>query len=144
MAFGKRPATSAPLTTPAAPAPKPAPAAAAKPKPTPKKPAVPEPVPVKGAPKPPSAGSKPVRVQAPETKPEPVRKVNQQSDQYYATKMTIFNALIDTIDLSQLAQLDAESAREEIRDIVVEIISIKNVVMSISEQEQLLDDICNS
>ena len=40
-------------------------------------------------------------------------------------------------------QLDAESAREEIRDIVVEIISIKNVVMSISEQEQLLDDICN-
>ena len=143
MAFGKRPATSAPLTTPAAPAPKPAPAAAAKPKPTPKKPAVPEPVPVKGAPKPPSAGSKPVRVQAPEAKPEPVRKVNQQSDQYYATKMTIFNALIDTIDLSQLAQLDAESAREEIRDIVVEIISIKNVVMSISEQEQLLDDICN-
>jgi pilus assembly protein CpaF len=79
----------------------------------------------------------------PEAKPEPVRKVNQQSDQYYATKMTIFNALIDTIDLSQLAQLDAESAREEIRDIVVEIISIKNVVMSISEQEQLLDDICN-
>ena len=69
--------------------------------------------------------------------------MNQQSDQYYATKMTIFNALIDTIDLSQLAQLDAESAREEIRDIVVEIISIKNVVMSISEQEQLLDDICN-
>ncbi|MDX1291949.1 MAG: CpaF family protein, partial [Hyphomonas sp.] len=104
---------------------------------------MPDPVPVKGAPKPPSAGSKPVRVQAPEAKPEPVRKVNQQSEQYYATKMTVFNALIDTIDLSQLAQLDAESAREEIRDIVVEIISIKNVVMSISEQEQLLDDICN-
>lgn len=143
MAFGKRPASSAQLTAPA-PAPKPAPAAEVKPKPTPKKPPVPDPVPVKGAPKPPSAGgSKPVRVQAPEAKPEPVRKVNQQSDQYYATKMTIFNALIDTIDLSQLAQLDAESAREEIRDIVVEIISIKNVVMSISEQEQLLDDICN-
>jgi hypothetical protein len=36
-----------------------------------------------------------------------------------------------------------ESAREEIRDIVNEIIAIKNVVMSIAEQEDLLDDICN-
>lgn len=78
-----------------------------------------------------------------EPKPEPVRKISQQTDQYYATKTAIFNALIDTIDLSQLAQLDTESAREEIRDIVVEIIGIKNVVMSISEQEYLLDDICN-
>ena len=41
-------------------------------------------------------------------------------------KTTVFNALIDTIDLTQLAKLDAEAAREEIRDIVSEIISIKN------------------
>ena len=34
-------------------------------------------------------------------------------------------------------------AREEIRDIVNEIIAIKNIVMSIAEQEELLDDICN-
>lgn len=68
---------------------------------------------------------------------------DQRSDNYYQIKTTIFNALIDTIDLTQLAQLDAESAREEIRDIVNEILSIKNVVMSISEQEALLQDICN-
>src|SRR6202012_716978 len=49
----------------------------------------------------------------------------------------------DTIDLAQLAQLDPDSAREEIRDIVNEIISIKAVVMSIAEQEHLLQDICN-
>jgi hypothetical protein len=36
-----------------------------------------------------------------------------------------------------------ESAREEIRDIVNDIIAIKNFAMSISEQEELLDDICN-
>ncbi|WP_439619858.1 ATPase, T2SS/T4P/T4SS family [Hyphomonas sp.] len=137
MAFGKR-SGSTNVTAPAAP--KPA-APVAKPRPQVAKPKVPEPVPVKGAPKP--LSSPPSRTTASEVKPEPVRRVNQQSEQYYATKTTIFNALIDTIDLSQLAQLDAESAREEIRDIVVEIISIKNVVMSISEQEQLLDDICN-
>jgi pilus assembly protein CpaF len=74
--------------------------------------------------------------------PPPIA-VDNRSEQYYEIKTTIFNALIDTIDLAQLAQLDAESAREEIRDIVNEIIAIKNVVMSIAEQEQLLGDICN-
>jgi pilus assembly protein CpaF len=69
--------------------------------------------------------------------------VDNRSDQYYQIKTMIFSALIDTIDLAQLGQLDADSAREEIRDIVNEIITIKSVVMSIAEQEQLLTDICN-
>ena len=69
--------------------------------------------------------------------------VDNRSDDYYQVKTMIFSALIDTIDLAQLAQLDVDSAREEIRDIVNEIITIKNVVMSIAEQEQLLTDICN-
>ena len=67
----------------------------------------------------------------------------RRSDTYYETKGTIFGALIEAIDLGQLAKLDADSAREEIRDIVNEIIAIKNIVMSIAEQEDLLDDICN-
>ena len=76
----------------------------------------------------------------PEPVPEPQRK---HSEEYYDVKTTVFNALIDTIDLTQLAKLDAAAAREEIRDIVSEIIQIKNVVMSIAEQEELLEDICN-
>ena len=68
---------------------------------------------------------------------------SRRSEDYYETKSTIFGALIEAIDLSQLARLDADCAREEIRDIVNEIIAIKNIVMSISEQEDLLDDICN-
>jgi pilus assembly protein CpaF len=70
------------------------------------------------------------------------RRVARTED-YYDTKSQVFSALIDTIDLSQLAKLDTESAREEIRDIVNDIITIKNFAMSISEQEELLDDICN-
>ena len=80
------------------------------------------------------AGSGPVASPMPEAR---------RSDEYYVTKSTIFGALIEAIDLSQLSKLEPENAREEIRDIVNEIISIKNVVMSISEQEELLDDICN-
>jgi pilus assembly protein CpaF len=68
---------------------------------------------------------------------------SKRSDSYYETKSTIFSALIEAIDLAQLARLDAEASREEIRDIINEIIAIKNIVMSISEQEELLDDICN-
>ena len=68
---------------------------------------------------------------------------SRRSESYYEVKGTIFGALIEAIDLAQLAKLDADSAREEIRDIVNEIIAIKNIVMSISEQEDLLDDICN-
>jgi pilus assembly protein CpaF len=82
----------------------------------------------------PSAPAAPAPRAAPEAR---------RSENYYEVKGTIFGALIEAIDLAQLARLDADSAREEIRDIVNEIISIKNIVMSIAEQEELLDDICN-
>ena len=68
---------------------------------------------------------------------------NQRSETFYEVKGQIFGALIEAIDLTQLAKLEPIAAREEIRDIVIEIITIKNVVMSIAEQEELLDDICN-
>ncbi|MFN3228859.1 MAG: CpaF family protein, partial [Asticcacaulis sp.] len=42
--------------------------------------------------------------------------VKEHSDYYHATKTAIFNALLNTIDLAQLAQLDHKSASEEIRD----------------------------
>ena len=114
-------------------APPPPPAKAAAPKAAASKPASPKPA----APK--AAAAAPVMPQ-----PAPAHVgADVRSPEYYQVKTTIFNALIDTIDLTQLAQLDTESAREEIRDIVSEIIAIKNVVMSIAEQEDLLQDICN-
>jgi pilus assembly protein CpaF len=89
----------------------------------------------------------PSPLKAVQSAPQPTKTVRAQADarseDYYQIKTLIFSALIDTIDLAQLAQLDADSARDEIRDIVNEIISIKAVVMSIAEQEHLLQDICN-
>jgi pilus assembly protein CpaF len=78
-----------------------------------------------------------------QAKAEPVVQERRRSEEYYDVKTTVFNALIDTIDLTQLAKLETQAAREEIRDIVSEILQIKNVVMSIAEQEELLEDICN-
>ena len=119
--FGKRTSTITPTRPAQQPEAPPArPARAPEPKPAP----------------PPAAAAPPGAAPA----PDPQRR---HSEEYYDVKTTVFNALIDTIDLTQLAKLDAESAREEIRDIVSEIIQIKNVVMSIAEQEELLEDICN-
>lgn len=65
------------------------------------------------------------------------------SNHYFATKTIILNALIDSIDIVQLDRLDPAAAREELRDVANEIFSIKNIVLSMAEQEQMLDDICN-
>lgn len=77
---------------------------------------------------------------APAPKQEEKRR---KSTDYYETKSQIFNALVEAIDLSQMSRLGPEDARDEIRDVVNDIIALKNVVMSISEQEDLLEDICN-
>jgi pilus assembly protein CpaF len=106
------------------------------------------------APRPPAAAPKAVTpaspagelaVSSPPTAPSPPMPTfdNTRSENFYEVKTQIFGALIEAIDLAQLAKLDPMSAREEIRDIVNEIISIKSVVMSIAEQEELLEDICN-
>jgi pilus assembly protein CpaF len=79
----------------------------------------------------------------PSSAPQPTTSEQPRSDDYYQTKSMVFGALIEAIDVSQLAKLDTDSAREEIRDIVSEIIRLKNVMMSIAEQEDMLDDICN-
>jgi pilus assembly protein CpaF len=93
--------------------------------------------------KPVDAKSSASAVAQPATRIEAIEPQRKHSEEYYDVKTTVFNALIDTIDLTQLAKLEAAAAREEIRDIVSEIITLKNVVMSIAEQEELLEDICN-
>src|SRR5512135_3338301 len=95
------------------------------------------------APPPPAANQAPRPEALKPSTPARVVVTDNKSEDYYQIKTTIFSALIDTIDLAQLSQLDPDSAREEIRDIVNEIISIKAVVMSVAEQEHLLQDICN-
>ena len=83
-------------------------------------------------------------IDSPPTAPaRPAIMEGRRSESFYETKGQIFGALIEAIDLTQLAKLDPLAAREEIRDIVNEIIAIKNVAMSISDQEELLEDICN-
>ncbi len=66
-----------------------------------------------------------------------------RSEEYYETKATIFNALFETIDVSALAGMQPDRARNEIRTIVDEIIAIRNVRLSVAEQNQLIGEICD-
>ncbi|MGJ8569246.1 MAG: CpaF family protein [Hoeflea sp.] len=101
------------------------------------------PAPAAQAPAATAPAPQPAQQPAPRREEPPVKRKSARNEAYYDTKSQVFSALIDTIDLSQLAKLDGESAREEIRDIVNDIITIKNLALSIAEQEELLDDICN-
>jgi pilus assembly protein CpaF len=111
---------------------------------------------IQQAPRPQQTVTAPARVEPPSRQMELARTQRQdevvdvrspeaaaRDKEYFQTKSAIFNALIDSIDLSQLATMEQDAAREEIRDIVAEIIALKSIVMSISEQEDLLEDICN-
>ena len=101
-----------------------------------------------------SALKKAPMAQAAEVKPEPKvvptkpaptasSRSGEPSEEYYETKATIFNALFETIDVTALAGMQADKAREEIRTIVDEIIAIRNVRLSVAEQNQLITEICD-
>jgi pilus assembly protein CpaF len=66
-----------------------------------------------------------------------------RTEEYYALKTQVFTALIEAIDVAQLGLMNPEQARTEIGAIVNEIIAAKKVVMSVAEQDELLQDICN-
>lgn len=87
------------------------------------------------------AAAQPAPQPAAEPEDEPAPKPRRAD--YYEIKTDVFSALIDTIDLAQLSRMDHDTAREEIREVVTEIIALKNLAMSIAEQEMVLEDICN-
>ncbi len=71
-------------------------------------------------------------------------------DRYLEVKSSVFNALVEAVDLTELGKLSSIQGklssiqvREEITDIVGEIISMQNQVLSAAEQQKLISDICN-
>ena len=58
-------------------------------------------------------------------------------------KQAIFGSLVEAVDLTELSKLNAQQVREEITDIVGEIIAMQNMVLSAAEQGRLIGDICN-
>ncbi|GEO16896.1 CpaF family protein [Microvirga aerophila] len=69
--------------------------------------------------------------------------VPRKTDEYYALKAQVFTALIEAIDVSELARMERQEARESIGEVVRDIVIAKKAVISVAEQDELLQDICN-
>ncbi|MEM7059411.1 MAG: CpaF family protein [Pseudomonadota bacterium] len=61
---------------------------------------------------------------------------------FYETKDSIYAALIETIDITQLSSMTREKAQEEVTDIVKEIMKVRRISLPIVEQDILLRQIC--
>ena len=81
------------------------------------------------------------------TKSEPTRsipaKATQNDQRLSDIKVAVFADLINSVDPAELARLDPQAVREEIADIVAEIISMRGMVLSAAEQQVVVVDICN-
>ncbi|MGQ0663785.1 MAG: CpaF family protein [Pseudomonadota bacterium] len=122
--FGKRAATS-PLPKPAAPpAPAPGPALAAAPA---------------AAPAPAPAAAKLEVPAAPAVRAAP----SEAEERFNDIKVNVFNVLLETVDLKELGKLKPDALREELSDVIGEIITLKNYVLNANEQKRLVGDICN-
>jgi pilus assembly protein CpaF len=73
----------------------------------------------------------------------PATSKPEKAEQYYSLKKEIFSALIATIDVAALSGMDGEQARKEIGAIINDIVAAKKAGISMSEQNELLGDICN-
>ncbi|HEY4635431.1 MAG TPA: ATPase, T2SS/T4P/T4SS family, partial [Rhodospirillales bacterium] len=58
-------------------------------------------------------------------------------------KVLVFNDLLEAVDLAEISKLSPEQVREEITDMTAEIISMRGLVLTVQEQQQVVQDICN-
>jgi len=72
-----------------------------------------------------------------------VETTSRKTDEYYHLKARVFSALIESIDVAQLARLEPQEARKAVSEVCNDIIAAQKAVISIIEQEELLQDICN-
>ncbi len=115
----------------------PAPRAATEPQPAPNQAAAP-----KSEAKPePKADVRPAPRLA--VKVEAKRLSEEEERRFAEIKVSVFNALIESVDLTELTKMPSASVRDEIGDIIGEIVSMKSVVLSGGEQQKLVTDICN-
>ncbi|MEF2073082.1 CpaF family protein [Consotaella aegiceratis] len=66
-----------------------------------------------------------------------------RAEKFYELKRQIFDALVDTIDVAMLSTMHVDEAREEIVQVVTDIIGAKKVQISVAEQEKLVTEVCD-
>ncbi|MCH7550213.1 MAG: CpaF family protein [Proteobacteria bacterium] len=65
------------------------------------------------------------------------------SERLAEIKVLVFNDLLEAVDLAEISKLEQDQVREEITDMTAEIISMRGLVLTVQEQQQVVTDICN-
>jgi len=65
------------------------------------------------------------------------------SERLAEIKVLVFNDLLEAVDLAEISKLETDQVREEITDMTAEIISMRGLVLTVQEQQQVVVDICN-
>lgn len=74
---------------------------------------------------------------------EPPRVPAERPKAYYDLKKEIFSTLVETINVAQLSVMEPSEARSEVRSIVGDILTIRKSAISSTEQDEMIEDICN-
>lgn len=74
---------------------------------------------------------------------EKTRRQGERAQAYYDLKQEIFTALIGTINVANLSVMAVAEARGEVRIIAGDILTVRKSVISASEKDELVEDICN-
>lgn len=94
-------------------------------------------------------GDEPTPPQA-DTKLQPIESSTRsaprsatRSDGYFNVKAQIHTAIVEAVNLTELAKLSQTSARQEIRKLVREIVKARQALLSPGEEEYIVEDICD-
>ena len=80
-----------------------------------------------------AASAKPA---APPARPEADERLER-------VKAAIFRDLLESVNLAEMAKLPTERVREEISDTIVEIIAMRNLILSATEQQTITREVCD-
>jgi len=71
------------------------------------------------------------------------RVLAERPKAYYDLKKEVFSTLIEAINVAHLSVMEPSEARNEVRSIVGDILTARKSAISTTEQDELVEDICN-
>src|SRR5689334_12051836 len=83
------------------------------------------------------AAASPAPAAAPPPPPAAPPVQSEAETRFVEIKISVFNTLLQTVDLKEIGKLKPEAVRAELSDVISEIVAIKNYVLNSQEQARL-------
>ncbi|MGE5547808.1 MAG: CpaF family protein [Solirubrobacterales bacterium] len=80
---------------------------------------------------------------ASQPKPDPAQLRTDGDERLTKIKQAIFADLMESVNLAELAKMEADRVREEISDTIVEIVAMRNLILTAAEQQTISREICD-